>query len=54
LPRDGDRREPWQLEGLDAANRIAWGHRADPFAPEFEALAHAVWGPLLAALEEGA
>jgi exodeoxyribonuclease V gamma subunit len=36
-------------EGEDPANRIAWGHRDDPFAPRFAALAEAVYGPLLAA-----
>ena len=36
-------------EGADPANRIGWGHRDDPFAPRFEALAETVYGPLLAA-----
>jgi exodeoxyribonuclease V gamma subunit len=33
----------------DPANRIGWGHRDDPFAPRFGALAEAVYGPLLGA-----
>ena len=33
-------------EGLEGANWICWGHRADPFAPGFEDLARAVYGPL--------
>ena len=40
-------------EGDDPANRIAWGHRVDPFAPRFAALAEAVYGPLLAAGQKG-
>jgi exodeoxyribonuclease V gamma subunit len=40
-------------EGEDPANRIAWGHRDDPFAPRFAALAKAVYGPLLAAGRKG-
>ncbi len=52
LPAEGNRREAWQFEGLDGANRIAWGHRQDPFAPRFAELARVVYGPLLAALGE--
>jgi exodeoxyribonuclease V gamma subunit len=40
-------------EGEDPANRIAWGHRNDPFAPRFAALAEAVYAPLLAAGRKG-
>jgi exodeoxyribonuclease V gamma subunit len=40
-------------EGDDPANRIAWGHRHDPFAPRFAELAEAVYGPLLAAGQKG-
>ena len=36
-------------EGLEAANRICWGHRADPFAPGFEDHARTVYGSLLEA-----
>jgi exodeoxyribonuclease V gamma subunit len=39
-------------ESEDPANRIAWGHRDDPFAPRFAALAEAVYGPLLAAVQK--
>jgi exodeoxyribonuclease V gamma subunit len=39
-------------EGLEAANRICWGHRADPFAPGFEDLARAVYGPLREAAQK--
>ncbi|MCU0767434.1 MAG: exodeoxyribonuclease V subunit gamma [Gammaproteobacteria bacterium] len=44
-----------RAESEEAANRIAWGHRPDPFGPRFEALAEAVYRPLLAAarLEDG-
>ncbi len=38
-----------RTESDEPANRIAWGHRPDPFAPRFEGLAQAVYGPLLAA-----
>lgn len=40
-------------EGEDPANRIAWGHRDDPFAPRFAELAEAVYRPLLAAGRKG-
>jgi len=36
-------------EGLEAASRICWGHRADPFASGFEDHARSVYGPLLEA-----
>jgi exodeoxyribonuclease V gamma subunit len=36
-------------ERAEPANRIGWGHRDDPFAPRFTALAETVYGPLLAA-----
>jgi exodeoxyribonuclease V gamma subunit len=36
-------------ECADPANRIGWGHRDDPFAPRFVALAQAIYEPLLAA-----
>jgi exonuclease V gamma subunit len=43
-----------RAESEEAANRIAWGHLPDPFGPRFEALAEAVYRPLLAArVEDG-
>jgi exodeoxyribonuclease V gamma subunit len=39
-------------ECAEAANRIAWGHRVDPLAPRFAALAETVYGPLLAAAQK--
>jgi exodeoxyribonuclease V gamma subunit len=42
-----------RAESEDPANRIAWGHRPDPFGPRFESLAVAVYGPLLAAAGRG-
>jgi exodeoxyribonuclease V gamma subunit len=50
---ESDRREAWRFEGERPANRIAWGHREDPFAPRFEALARTVYAPLLRALAAG-
>ncbi len=44
-----------RAESEEAANRIAWGHRPDPFGARFESVAEAVYRPLLAAarLESG-
>jgi exodeoxyribonuclease V gamma subunit len=39
-------------EGLEAANRICWGHRADPFAPGFEDLARTVYGAMREAAQQ--
>ncbi|MDH4052555.1 MAG: exodeoxyribonuclease V subunit gamma, partial [Rubrivivax sp.] len=54
----GAARTAWQpsartpyAEGADAAHRLAWRGRGDPLGSEFEAVAHAVYDPLIAHLE---